>query len=191
MTTEQERTDASSRERSPDHEFTLSLEQVADRYAQAGLPRTLRAIQKYCAVGKLDARKAEIETGEQWLVASYSVERHIAYIKEVRTAAAGRGLSRTDAAVRPLENKDEPPAIQVANSPEQPRQAASVRGPDDRYVEQLEKDNEFLRDQIGVKDGQIKELTERAREINFLIAGLQKMLTPPVGRAEGEESRPN
>jgi hypothetical protein len=33
-----------------------------------------------------------------------------------------------------------------------------------------------------VKDGQIKDLTERARETNHLIAGLQKMLTPLLGR---------
>src|ERR1700722_7704982 len=107
MTTEQERTAPSSRERSPDHEFTLSLEQVADLYTQAGLPRTYRAIQKYCAVGKLDARKVEIETGEAWLVASYSVKRHIAYIKEVRTAATSRDQTRTVASVRSLQNKDD------------------------------------------------------------------------------------
>ena len=31
---------------------------------------------------------------------------------------------------------------------------------------------------------QIKDLTERARETNHLIAGLQKMLTPLLGRPE-------
>ena len=37
---------------------------------------------------------------------------------------------------------------------------------------------------IGVKDDQIKDLTERARETNHLIAGLQKMLTPLLGRSQ-------
>jgi hypothetical protein len=31
---------------------------------------------------------------------------------------------------------------------------------------------------MEVKDTQIKELTERARETNILIGGLQKMLSP-------------
>ena len=31
---------------------------------------------------------------------------------------------------------------------------------------------------MEVKDSQIKEATERARETNVLIAGLQKMLSP-------------
>src|SRR5438552_1796047 len=42
--------------------------------------------------------------------------------------------------------------------------------------------------QIGVKDDQIKDLTERARETNHLIAGLQKMLTPLLGRSVDSSS---
>jgi hypothetical protein len=55
-----------------------------------------------------------------------------------------------------------------------------------RYVERVEGENEFLRKQISVKDDQIKDLTERARETNHLIAGLQKMLSPLLlgGNAE-------
>jgi hypothetical protein len=62
MNTEQPRTDAISRERSPDHQYTLSIEQGTDLYDKAGLPRTPRAIQKYCALSKLDCRKVETET---------------------------------------------------------------------------------------------------------------------------------
>ena len=49
-----------------------------------------------------------------------------------------------------------------------------------------EKDGEitFLRGEVSIKNDQIKDLTERARETNHLIAGLQKMLTPLLGRAE-------
>jgi hypothetical protein len=56
------------------------------------------------------------------------------------------------------------------------------------YVERLESENDFLRKQIGVKDDQIKDLTERARETNHLILGLQKMLTPLLGRSPNPES---
>ena len=190
MSNEQPRTDATSRDRSPDHQYTLSIEETAELYAQAGLPRTPRAIQKYCALSKLDCHKVETETGERYLVAPYSVERHIAYINEVRTVANSRDLSRTDANVRPLSNNDnlsrEQPRTPT-NSAEQPRTDATVRAPDERYVGLLENENKFLRSQIEVKDGQIKELTERARETNVLIAGLQKMFgqlpsPPPLDR---------
>ena len=57
------------------------------------------------------------------------------------------------------------------------------------YVERLESENEFLRDQIVVKDKTIEALLERDRETNHLIARFQKMLTPLLGRPE-ETRRP-
>jgi hypothetical protein len=184
MPHKQPRTDATDRGRSPDQQYTLSVEQAAELYAQAGLPRTIRAIQKYCSLSKLDCHKVDTNTGEKYLVAPYSVTRHIAYINEVRTVATGRAHSRLDANVRPLENKDEP-VPQAANSNEQPRTDANVRGHDDRYVVQLEKENEFLRGQVLVKDTQIGDLLERGKETNTLIHRLQTMLAPLLA-APGE-----
>src|SRR3984957_7699641 len=134
MTDDPLRTDANSRDRSPDHQYTLTTEQTAELYAGAGHPRTVRAIQKYCALTKLDCHKVETETGEKYLVAVYSVERHIAYIKEVRTDATSRDQTRPAANVRGIKNKDEQPTTPAANSGEHLRTDASVRGPDERYV---------------------------------------------------------
>ena len=195
MTPEQPRTDATSRERSPDHQYTLSIEQAAELYAKAGHPRTSRAIQKYCALSKLDCHKIETETGEKYLVAPYSIERHITYINEVRTVANSRDQTRTDANVRTMENKDN----EGANSREQSRTDASVRGPEDRYVAVLERENEFLRSQVSVKDTQIEALLERDKETNTLIHRLQAMLAPllvapnrndPIERANTGDETP-
>jgi hypothetical protein len=177
MSGEQPRTDANSRDRSPDHQYSLSIEQTAELYAQAGHSRTIRAIQKYCALSKLDCHKVDTDTGEKYLVAPYSVERHIAYINEVRTVATSRDQTRTDATVRPLENKDETPE-RAANRHEQPRTDATVRGLDERYVTRLEDENTFLREQVVVKDTQIGALLERDKETNTLIHRLQAMLAP-------------
>ena len=48
----------------PDYDYMLTIEEVADRYAVAGLNRTLRTVQRYCARGDLDARKVATQTGE-------------------------------------------------------------------------------------------------------------------------------
>ena len=172
------RTAATSRERSDDQQYSLSIEQAAELYAEAGHPRTVRAIQKYWALSKLDCHKVETVTGEKYLVAPYSVTHHIAYINEVRIVANGRDQSRTDANVRPLQNNDEPAPEGPTNNNERTRTDATIRVTDDRYVARLEGDIDFLRAQVEVKDTQIKELTERARETNILIGGLQKMLSP-------------
>jgi hypothetical protein len=58
--------------------FSLSLEEVAERYERAGHSRSLRTLQRYCADGHLDARKIETMTGDKYLVTPQSVARHIA-----------------------------------------------------------------------------------------------------------------
>jgi hypothetical protein len=156
----------------PDSDFTLTIEEAVERYARAGLPRTPRSIQRYCAKGHLDCRRIETQFGEKYLISPASVDKHIAYIEEVRPVA-------TAVAAKDDEQPKEP-----TTTPDTSRQVETA------YVEQLqkrldEKDGEivFLRSEVAVKNDQIKDLTERARETNHLIAGLQKMLTPLLGRS--------
>lgn len=177
-----------------EHTFLLSVEEAADRYAAAGHPRTIRAIQKYCGRGDLECQKVETTYGERYLITPASVDRHIAMIIE-RSQASIRERTRTDASVREQPRPATPirieepspiaPADHSANGSEQPRPDANS---DDRYVKLLESENEFLRGQVTTKDAQIKELSERSRETNILIGGLQKMLSPLLGR--GERQRP-
>jgi hypothetical protein len=47
----------------------------------------------------------------------------------------------------------------------------------------------FLRSEVGVKNEQIKDLTERARETNHLIGRLQTMLSPLLGTGEHSQRR--
>jgi hypothetical protein len=167
---------------SPDSEYTLSIDDALALYERAGLPRTPRTIQRYCAKAHLDCRRLETSYGEKYLITPASVAKHIAYIEEVRPAATGRDLSRQAATSRDNLTPPEEEPRHVATSPDLSRQAAANDEVMSRYVARIEGENEFLRGQITVKDGQIKDLTERSRETNHLIAGLQKMLTPLLGR---------
>jgi hypothetical protein len=162
-----------------DSDFTLSIDEALERYAKAGHPRTPRSVQRYCAKGHLQCRLVETGFGEKYLIEPDSVDKHIAYIDEV-TPAAGRDKSGQDATSRTEENQDKTDATPATTAGDQSRPVAT--SPDlSRYVARVEGENEFLRAQITVKDDQIKDLTERARETNHLIAGLQKMLTPLLG----------
>src|SRR5436190_64954 len=85
-----------------------------------------------------------------------------------RPVATGRGLSRqveTDVAEQNLEEL--PP--EASTRADLSRQVAA----ETRIVELLERENDFLRTQVSVKDTQIAELQERAHETNSLINGLQ------------------
>ena len=169
---------------STDSDFTLTIDEALERYTRAGLPRTPRSIQRYCAKGHLDCRRIETQFGEKYLIAPASIDKHIAYIEEVRPVATSRDVPRlvatsVAAAQSPDEARTVPPT-----STDVPRQVATEVPETTRYVTRLESENEFLRGQITVKDVQIKDLTERARETNHLIAGLQKMLTPLLGGSD-------
>jgi len=163
-----------------DSDFTLSFDEAAALYEHAGHPRTGRSIQRYCAKGHLEYRRMETPFGEKFLITPASVTKHIAYIEEVRPVATGRGMLRHAATDVAEENKGIEERQEAAISPDLSRQAAT----ENRYVVALERENEFLRDQVLVKDKQIGELQERAHETNSLINGLQRLLAPLLAAPE-------
>jgi hypothetical protein len=169
----------------PDSEYTLTIDEAGEAYDRAGHPRTPRSIQRYCAKGDLDCRRVETPFGAKFLINPTSVAKHIAYIEEVRPVATSRDMPRPVATTVAVENLENEPRHTGATSTDASRQVAT----DDRVVALLERENELLRGQLLVKDEQIKDLTERARETNHLIAGLQKMLTPLLGRGVGASDR--
>jgi hypothetical protein len=171
-----------------DSDFTLTIDEALERYSRAGLPRTPRSIQRYCAKGHLQCRLIETEFGEKYLIAPASVDKHIAYIEEVRLAATSPDLSRHAATSRDQSRQAATTVVPEESSGE-PRQDAPTGADKSRpvataYVKRLESENEFLRGQIGVKDKTIEAFLERDRETNHLIAGLQRMLIPLLGRSE-------
>jgi hypothetical protein len=170
-----------------DSEYTLTIDEAGEAYDRAGHPRTPRSIQRYCAKGDLDCRRVETPFGAKFLIAPASVAKHIAYIEEVRPVAASRDMPRPDATTVAAENLDADQRHEPSTSTDMPRLVAT----EDRVVALLERENEMLRGQLLVKDAQIKDLTERARETNHLIAGLQKMLTPLLGRGVSASDRFN
>ena len=160
---------------SPDQYF-LTIEDASVRYEHAGHPRTIRTIQRYCAKGHLDCLRQETSFGDKYMITPESVARHIAQIEEL--SSTSRDRTRPAATIVAQQVSPEPFSTQPPTSPDLSRQDAA----EIRYVERLEGEVEFLREQVTTKDSQIKELTERSRETNVLIAGLQRMLTPLLGR---------
>jgi hypothetical protein len=173
-----------------DSDFMLSIDEALERYTKAGLPRIPRSVQRYCAKGHLQCRLIETTFGEKYLITPDSVDKHIAYINEV-TPTTVRDLSRpvaTTSVGKNPETVERQPATEVPTSPDVSRPVAAELPAESRYVARLEGENEFLRRQVDVKDNQIKDLTERARETNHLIGGLQRMLSPLLGKGERRDN---
>src|SRR5271165_4334074 len=192
----------------PDSEYTLTIDEALARYVHAGHPRTPRSVQRYCAKGHLDCRRIETPFGEKYLISPDSVAKHIAYIEEVNPTATGHDMSRQVGADAGLETGHDAPRQHAPTSPDMsrqdaahvaaenegdherqpastsddiPRQVATNSDLTDRYIGRLEGEVSFLREELTTKNAQIKELTERSRETNVLIGGLQRLLAPMLG----------
>jgi len=187
--------------------YSLTLDETARLFADAGLPRNIRSLQRYCAAGRLDCIKEETATGLTYFVDPESVERAITQLAqlhgitdEVRHSAPQPDMShRVAPAVEPSTPIDTPrlSAVERDNTATESQERPSAPQPDmSRYVAQVESENAmlkeyvvFLRDQANVKDTQIAALLERDKETNYLVRGLQTMLAPLLGR--GSEPQPN
>lgn len=182
-----------------DHDMrhSLSLDQVGNVYAERGFPRSQRSLQRFCAGGHLDCVKTATTTGDKYLVAPYSVERHLTQLKQLAATAAatGQDVSRQFATpvapqnVEPLGNDTtRHEERQPAPGPDVTAHVAEERRDTSQLVAQLEmrigeKDDQikFLRGEVATKNKQLADASERDRETNILIQGLQSMVLQLTG----------
>lgn len=174
-----------------DDKFMLTIEDVGNLYAQAGCPRTIRTLQRYCEHGHLDSRKKETLLGYIYLITSESVERHISQLKQfgaTTDVATDRGEPRLAAVDVAPKVKDVSEQRSSATSDDQPRSTATETTGKSPYEFQLENENSFLRSQITVKDSQItvlqetvKHIIERDKETNVLMQGFQGLFSKLLG----------
>jgi hypothetical protein len=208
MIDDQPRYDAPDTARPTATQYPLTLDDVSRLFDEAGLPRNVRTLQRYCAAGRLDCIKEETATGLAYFVDPISVERAIKQLAQLH------GL--TDE-VRHTATSEETPhtvAHDAEPSPtlDTPRASAADRGSDAEIIPErqsapepdksglvvvlerenagLREQNEFFRHQIEVKDTQIGALLERDKETNYLVRGLQTMLAPLLGRGANADHRP-
>ena len=189
-----------------DTDYTLSLEEVSDRYAKAGHPRTLRSLQRYCVNGHLDAQKLRRRPATSFWSRHCRLHGTSRKIEEFTALESVRDWSRRAATCRDTCRR-RTSALKTTHidADDMPRQAptdgdnikqkmtakatcrAMSRGLE-REVEQAKDERDFLREQIDRKDRTIDSLLERDRETNFLIRGLQELI-PRLGI--GRELSPN
>lgn len=188
--------------------FSLSLDDVSRLFDEAGLPRNVRTLQRYCAAGRLDCIKEETASGLTYFVDPVSVERAVKQLAQLHslTDEARHGATADEVSHHVV--REPKPSIDA----DAPRPSAADRDiateviperpgapePDvSGLVALLERENtnlreqgEFFRHQIEVKDTQIAALLERDKETNYLVRGLQTMLAPLLGRGKREVDDP-
>jgi hypothetical protein len=172
---------------------TLSVHDVGAALVSAGVPRSHRQIIRYCETGMLDAVKVPGPTGPQWYVSPSSVPKAIGDLKQWQAQRAGQSSPQQDMSDHVMVEKDRHTnsdtasrgAPQPATSEKETSQKGSETEPATaRYVVLLERDNEFLREQVSKKDEQITDLSKRFGETQTLLGAMQRMLAPLLGQSD-------
>ena len=161
----------------------IPIKEVLPFFREAGIPRDIRSLQRYCESGLLDGIKEITATGETWFIAVDSIEPAITQLKQMHSAKGARQattmldtalvVSPPVAAEKPHQDKDatdgESPTPSDSDRPRQAENTGegsatnSDAEPDmSGVVAQLEK-------RIADKDAEItfyrEELKERRRQI--------------------------
>ena len=190
-----DRHDATGRDQARQR-YTLSLHDVQIKFDEAGLPRTMRTLQRYCGSGRLDCLKDETPTGDAYVVDPQSVERAIGELKLIhgdRHDATGRDVSPLVAlAVEPRDLPDmsrpsatgrdtideNNAAVDVRPSPTEPDVARPVATDHDiyehPYVKRLEHQLEKLETKYEAQVRRTEEIQLRAHD---KLVELQRMTT--------------
>jgi hypothetical protein len=186
------------RHSAPEHDnnalrHTLSLSEVEAELSMAGVPRSHRHIQRLCKNGAFDAQLLPGPSGDEWKIAPHSVAKVIGDLRAIdeqrqRRAATRRAVSHDDALQDSSQSNTGAArhgALERAASEQKSREGGSATDPTtSRYVALLERDNEFLREQVKNKDEQITDLSKRFGETQTLLGAMQRMLAPLLGQAD-------
>ena len=189
------------------HRHTLTVSEVREQLAAAGVPRSERQIKRYCESAFLDAKKVPGPTGDQWFIAPIAVPKLIGDLQQWQMQRAGQSQPRpavTDNVTlekTPEQNPDAPGPgrPQPATSDDDIRSAEGAgETVTSGYVTQLEKRIDekddvigLLKGQLVAKDQQITDLStrfgnlsDRFADTQKLLGAMQRMFAPLLGQAD-------
>ena len=174
----------------------VTLDVVSSRFIAAGLPRSIRTLQRYCSNGTLECVKEATETGDTYFVAEDSIETAITSLKQLHDAKDKHRHGATQHDMAPLDGLENPAQeyddgdghspTSPDNDAQEVREMQSATKTDTSvYVAQLEhrlqeKDEEisFLREELIDRRGQIKDMKGIIDGQNQLLETIQTNVAP-------------
>jgi uncharacterized membrane protein YdfJ with MMPL/SSD domain len=179
-----------------DNASLVTLDVVSSRFIAAGLPRSMRTLQRYCAAGTLECIKEATETGDTYFVVEPSIGTAITALKQLHDAKDRPRHAATERAVTLPVDLDDTQQNQIDGDVHRPTASAddaserierqtSPTADTSRYVAQLEarldeKDEEieFLREELIDRRGQIRDMKGIIDGQNQLLETIQTNVAP-------------
>jgi len=188
-------------------EHTLSVEDVHQIYVDAGFPRSIRSIQRWCENGHLKAVKYPTEAGAQYYIDPDSAQQRLEEIRQVQ-AATGNDRQRHDVDRRDMSSSqlsDEGDDIDDATSDDGQRlsfndaRRRAESGAQDQGIQyrsserpsttgddtaSMSRHDGLEKELIGMVTGQQKHIREQEKIIEQKNQTIDKLLTARVRDTE-------
>ena len=167
------RNDAAERDQA---RHTLSAEETSAIFADAGVPRSVRTVQRYCQKGHLACITVDTEISEKYLIDRNSVERRIKELQQLDRIlsstgdATSREETRHGAAERAMPRHDgsENTTGKIAVLEQENLQLTIDRAAKEQVINQLVKE----------RKEHVVQMTEQGRQIGILETRLKQIEAP-------------
>ncbi len=167
------RNDAAERDQA---QHTLSAEETSVIFADAGVPRSVRTVQRYCKKRHLDCITIDTEISEKYVIDQNSVERRIKELQQLdrilrsTVDATSREETRHDAAGHATSRHDgsENTTGKIAELEQENLQLTIDRAAKEQVINHLVKE----------RNEHVAQMTEQGRQIGILETRLKQIEAP-------------
>ena len=172
--------------------YSLTAEQVSDRFAEAGVPRSVRSIQRFCQKGHLSCTAVDTEVGQKYLIDPDSVDRRIRELQQIERmlganpGAPRRDETRHDATGRDTSRHDAPrdatPDGEHTKALEEKIRSLEIdKAVRQQLIDRMDDDRKRMLDQI---ERFVLQLTEKSRTIGQLETKVAYLEAPRASEPE-------
>jgi hypothetical protein len=163
---------------------SLTIKQAAELFAQLGVPRSKRSVQRFCEQGHLDCVRIKGARGGQFFINRESVARYAEELRQIEAVATIGVEARHDAPERAIARSSAPERVTAM---EPVTEAATRREPEELQpaeVKLLKDENLNLRIDNRAKEIAIAELNRRLTEDRDKFLGAMQDMSYKLGAAE-------
>jgi hypothetical protein len=176
-----------ARSSAPEHDTTrhsLTITQAAELFAQLGVPRAKRSVQRFCEQGYLDCVRIKGPRGDQFFINHQSVERYAEELRQIEAVATIGVEARHDAQQHAIARNGAPERATVVEAPAQQSPRQEPVEPDPSQVKQLKDENLNLRIDNRAKEIAISELNRRLTDDRDKFVSAMQDMSYKLGAAE-------
>ena len=161
---------------------TLSVEEVAALFVDAGVPKSPRTVQRYCRAGILESIRTDTELGDKYLIDRASVDRQIEELRKFQEMMAAANVATRLDTSRPDASRHDTTRNDATRRDSDDEDGTSRIKELEGEVFHLTVDNRakeiVINQLIDERKGFLGQITKQATRIGELSTKLLRLMSP-------------